>query len=222
VTSGVLVSLPPGGLPIDDAGIRRLLRSLDHPNATAWAYRALAAGGAVTRAPARLADLLLRIAALPTAEMPHWKSSRCDCTLAKMKRYRRSSRRRTRTSAHGPVQRPQRAKTISPRHHLHVLSHGPRRGGRHAGALSSVQAAIRTHQTYPGHHDDFVCSLMALAAARRLDGLCGGSPEELVAGVRILESIREFRQNPRTGYQRKSCSRGVTRNPQRGIPPLHA
>lgn len=201
VTSDVLVSWYPflqAVVPIDDAGIRRLLRSLDHPNATAWAYRALAAGGAVYPVPPQdLHDLLLRIAALPDGRDAALEILQMRLHACKNEAVPPEVVAAGRALLHTV---PFSGHNAQDDYRLGIICTSCLTGPDGADATRALclrfKAAIRTHQTYPGHHDDFVCSLMASQPRAALDGLCGGSPEELVAGVRILESIREFRQNP--------------------------
>jgi hypothetical protein len=185
-------------VPVDDAGIRRLLRSLDHPNAQARAYRALGAGGAMHAVrPQDLHDLLLRIAALPDGSDPALEILEMRLPATKNEAVPPEVAAAGRALLHMV---PFSDHNAQDDYRLGIICTSCLTGPDGADATRALclrfKAAIRTRQTYPGRHDDFVCSLMASQPRAALDGLCGGSPQELAAGIRILESIREFRQNP--------------------------
>jgi hypothetical protein len=201
VTNGVLARWYPvlqAVVPIDDAGVHRLLRSLDQPNANAWACRSLAAGGAMYAVrPQDLHTLLLRIAALPDG-----LDTALEILQMRLHAYKKEPVPPEVVAAGRALldMVPFSGHNAHDDYRLGIICASclTRTDGADAtrGLCLRFKTAISTGKTHPSYHYDFVCSLMASQPRAALDGLCGGSPDRLAAGISILASIRDFRKNP--------------------------
>jgi hypothetical protein len=183
---------------IDDAAVRRLLRSLGHAKAHAWAYRALAAGGATyPLRPQDLYDVLIGIAGLPDGG-----DAALEILQMRLHAYKNEALPPEVVAAGRALLQmvPFKGRNAHDDYRLGIISKSCLKGPDGADATYALclrfKGAIRTRQTHPSYHADFVCSMIASQRRAALDGLCGGGPKELAAGLSILESIREFRQNP--------------------------
>jgi hypothetical protein len=93
-----------------------------------------------------------------------------------------------------------RTRNVHDDYRLGVISKACLAGTDGADATRSIcrrfREAVRTHQTHAIYYDNFVQNLIGAQPRAALDGLCGGTIQDLTRGIRLLHSVSQGRDNP--------------------------
>jgi hypothetical protein len=187
-------------MDIDQAGLNRLMRSLDLRKALIWTYRNLGGGGATHNLSGRdFNKLLLRIAAEPEGlqialdilRMRVLFESRRNSSAAELiyigcelMRNIGFTNRRSDVDVHN----------------LAIIARSCLLGEEGARTVreicTNLKQAVLKSETYAFYHDELLKVLLQVQPLATLDALCGGTKVDLESGMRILGQAGQVRGNP--------------------------
>lgn len=206
VESGVLGFWYPGlqtVVGIDQAGLDRLMRSLDLRKASIWTYRHLEAGGVTHNlGGGDFNKLLLRIAAevggleiaLDILRMRLLFEGRANSSTAELVYIGCELMRR--------IGFPDRRTDVDV-YNLGIIARSCLLGEEGASAVREIcqnlKQAVLKSETYAFYHSEFLNVLLREQPLATLDALCGGTKADLDSGMQILRQAGQVRGNPFDG-----------------------
>ena len=183
---------------IDNAGVQRLLRSLDDANARASSYRVLAWIGVAEAIPLHdLEILLIKIAAVQDGNGTALEILHRRLNAIKGEPVPSELIRIGRDLLGTVVFR---GRSLHDDYQLCIISETCLIGPDGAEAARSLcrrfREAVWSYQTHAIYHENFVRTLLRVQPRAALDGFCGGTKQDLTAGIRLFQSVSQVRGCP--------------------------